>query len=247
MQRALVFTFLALIAANAAGHGDEDGGFVVQTVVPDGAAAVAGVEVGDSILRIGEQAMKRQADLNEVLGAHGPGDTVPLVVGRDGEELELELTFHERADGGPSIGVSVSIVGAGSPNGEAFAGPTLTREECVVWADDRYEVVARARALGPDFEADAKALRSCLASNIQGMPSPMPVGWCDNALKIHCSGLDLLGEIAESQVESCQELLGEKLSSCAGQKVFDRYSREGQLSDRAACVAARDSCSGNQP
>ena len=117
----------------------------------------------------------------------------------------------------------------------------------MVWADDRYDVVAQAQELGPDFEADAEALRSCLASNIQEMPSPMPVGWCDNALKIHCSGLDLLAEIAESQVESCQELLGEKLSSCAGQKVFDRYSQEGQLSDRAACVAARESCSRNQP
>jgi len=46
-------------------------------------------------------------------------------------------------------------------------------------------------------------------------------------------------------VEGCEELLGEKLSSCAAQKVFDRYSRDGQVSDRAACNSARDSCSEN--
>ena len=244
-QRTLAFTFLVFIAAIAAAHGDADGGFVIKTVVPDGAAAAAGVEVGDKILRVGEQDMETQEDLNEVLGAHGPGDTVPFVVGRDGEELELELTFHERSDGGPSIGVSVTIVGTGAPSGEAVAGPTLTRPECVVWADDRYDVAARARELGPDFEADAKALRACHESDIQGMPSPMPVGWCDNSFKIHCSGVDLLTEIAEVQVEGCEELLGEKLSSCASQKVFDRYSKDGQLSDQAACIAARDSCSGN--
>ena len=38
MQRTLVFTFLVFIAAIAAAHGDADGGFLVKTVVPDGAA-----------------------------------------------------------------------------------------------------------------------------------------------------------------------------------------------------------------
>jgi hypothetical protein len=119
----------------------------------------------------------------------------------------------------------------------------LTREECVVWAADRYDAEALARELGPDFEADAKALSACHARDTQGMPNPMPVGWCDNSYKIHCSGLDVLTEIAEGQVESCEELLGEKLSSCAAQRVFDRYSQDGELSGRAECVAARDACS----
>ena len=35
----------------------------------------------------------------------------------------------------------------------------------------------------------------------------------------------------------------EKPSSCASQKVFDHYMRDGEASDEAACRAAYDSCS----
>ncbi|MCZ6508892.1 MAG: PDZ domain-containing protein, partial [Acidobacteria bacterium] len=185
--RALASTFLFLFATIAAAHGAHDGNFIVRMVVPNGAAAAAGLEVGDSILQIGEQAMETQADLDQVLDTHGAGDTVPLVVERSGEKLDLQLTFQERPGGGPSIGVSVAITSRGNGSGEAFSGPTLTRDECVAWVDDRYRVETRVRELGLGFEADAKTLRSCLESNIQGMPSPMPVGWCDNAFKIHCS------------------------------------------------------------
>lgn len=249
--RSLVPLFLLLLTSSASlatAPGDQSTNFIVQSVVADSAAAAAGIEEGDQILRIGEQAMERSGDLEQVLDTHGPGDTVPVLIRRNGEEIGLRLTFHERPGGGPSIGVSVAILGKGIREGKAFSGPTLTREECVVWVEDRYRVETRVRELdlGPEFEQDAKTLRSCLESNIQGMPSPMPVGWCDNAFKIHCSGLGLLTEIAEAQVESCEELLEEKLSSCAAQKVFDRYSKDGQVSDRAACSAARDSCSESQ-
>jgi membrane-associated protease RseP (regulator of RpoE activity) len=241
--KALMHTALFFTAIVAAAHGGQGGNFLVQLVVPDSAASAAGLQKGDSILQIGEQPMKTQADLDKVLDTHGPGDTVPLLVERGGEKLDLELTFHERPGGGPSIGVSVSIVGEGGGSGKAFSGPTLTREECVAWIDNRYHIATRASELGKDFLADAKALVSCHKSNIQGMPSPMPVGWCDNAFKIHCSAVGLLTEIGEAQVEGCEKMLGEKLSSCASQKVFDRYSKDGQVSDRAACSAAQDSCS----
>jgi hypothetical protein len=240
-RRSLALAVLVFSATLASAHGE--GGFVVQSVVSGSAAAAAGLEVDDSILRIGGREMKTQGDLNHVLGTHAAGDTVPVVVERGGEELDLELTFGARSDGGPSIGISIAVGGGGGAKGPVVAGPTLTREECVVWAAERYDAESLARQLGPDFEADAKALSACHASDTQGMPDPMPVGWCDNSYKIHCSGLDVLTEIAESQVDSCEELLGESLSSCAAQRVFDRYSQDGELSDRAECVAARDACS----
>jgi len=246
IARVLIPAGLLLVAATAAAHDGQKVNFVVESVVPDGAAANAGLEVDDSILRIGGQALEAQADLKGALDAHRPGDTVPIVVDRGGEELTLELTFLEGPTGGASLGISVAIAGQGTGPGDAFSGPTLTRDECVIWVDETYSIEARVRELDLGFEEDAKRLLSCLESDIQGMPSPMPVGWCDNAFKIHCSGLGLLTEVGEGQVEGCEELLGETLSSCAAQKVFDRYSENGQVSDRAACIAARDACSEDQ-
>lgn len=101
------------------------------------------------------------------------------------------------------------------------------------------------RDLGLELEGGPQAtreLRACLAKDIQGMPSPMPRGWCDNAFKVHCSGLDVLTEIGEAQIERCGQLLGAPLDGCASQKVYDRYTRDGEASDEAACRAAQDAC-----
>ncbi len=227
------------VAAHPGNHGGS-GSVVVQSVHPGSAAAAAGLEADDRLLRLAGQEIASHDDLKRAMAAHRPGDTVPLAVERGGETVELELTFGERPGGGVSIGVSLAIMGAGP---ELAPGEGLTRAECLTWVDDTYRLDAMMRDLGLEMADDAKALRACLKDNVQGMPSPMPTGWCDNALKVHCSGLDLLTEIGEAQVDRCAERLGERLDSCTSQRVFDRYMLEGQASDEAACRAALASCS----
>ncbi len=236
-----IATFAATHVGAHAGHAGGEGNVVVQSVHPDSPAAAAGLEAEDRLLRLAGREIKSHEDLKKAMAAHRPGDTVPLAVERGGEAVELELTFGERPGGGVSIGVSLAIMGTDA--GDLAPGEGLTREECVAWVDDTYRMGAMTRDLGLELAEDASALRACLERNIQGMRSPMPTGWCDNALKVHCSGLDLLTEIGEAQVARCAELLGEPLDSCADQKVFDRYMLGGEASDEAACRAARQACS----
>jgi hypothetical protein len=233
----------ALVAAPAAHGGDHAGGsgsIVVQSIHPGSPAAAAGLEAGDRLLQLDGQEIGSHDDLKRILAARQPGDTVPLTVGRNAGTVELDLTFGERPDGGASIGVSLAVMGTDAGTAAAVG---LTREECLAWVGETYRIDAMLRELGLGLEEDAQTLSACLESDLQRMRSPMPTGWCDNAFKIHCSGLDLLTEIGETLVERCAELLGEPLGSCASQKVFDRYARDGEASDEAACRAARNACS----
>ena len=66
------------------------------SVEPGTAAAIAGLEVGDDIVSIAGQEITLWEDLGAEV-APNPGDTIPIVVLRDGETLELEATLGTRA------------------------------------------------------------------------------------------------------------------------------------------------------
>ncbi len=247
------FTLLAALAAAmlftpslAVAHGDGEGSVVVRTVNTGSPAATAGLEVGDILLRFDDREIKTQRDLERALASYQPGDRTLLTVVRDGETLVLPLVFGERSGGGVSVGVSLAITSMEGGGPDLAPGEGLTRDQCLTWVNKTYRVDSMIADLGLDLQSDAETLRTCIEGNVLGMPSPMPVRYCDNAFKVHCSGIGLLTEIGEAQVERCEEWLGEKLSSCAAQVVFDRYSRDGKGSDKAACRAARSACSDAQ-
>jgi membrane-associated protease RseP (regulator of RpoE activity) len=94
-----------------------DGGGV-EAVLPGGAAAAAGLRAGDRIVAIAGQPLATRTDLRRVIDGHKPGDTVPLVVERNGEAVTLRLTFGARADGGAALGVALRHEeAAGAPVG----------------------------------------------------------------------------------------------------------------------------------
>lgn len=78
---------------------DEDTGVLVAKVVEDSPAAAAGVAVGDILTAVDGQPVRRPVDLRRAVGKHGAGDTVPVVVWRDGRRLELGVTLAEREAG----------------------------------------------------------------------------------------------------------------------------------------------------
>ena len=70
-------------------------GAYVYTVVPGGAAEMAGIMSGDIITGLGERKVTSISDLLEFKRKYSAGDTVVITVYRKGEEMNIELTFSE--------------------------------------------------------------------------------------------------------------------------------------------------------
>lgn len=73
-------------------------GVVVESVMPDGPAAKAGLAAHDIITRVGEQAVGNPMDLSKAVSALKPGEAVKLGRIHKGEPGELEVTLGERPD-----------------------------------------------------------------------------------------------------------------------------------------------------
>jgi S1-C subfamily serine protease/photosystem II stability/assembly factor-like uncharacterized protein len=82
---------------------DDPAGFKVTQVTPEGTAEKAGVKVGDIIKSLDKKDVKSQRELFELLREHKVGDKVKVIVLRDKETKELELTVPPRG-GGPGQG-----------------------------------------------------------------------------------------------------------------------------------------------
>ena len=112
--------FLGIAAA-----GQDEGGIRVGGVSPGGGAAKAGIQVEDVIVAIDEESLlgddRPLEVLRSVLEDVDPGETVQLIVLRDGVELRFDVT-------------TTQDVVAGSPHRLRFSVPvgrTVTR-----WSDD---------------------------------------------------------------------------------------------------------------
>jgi serine protease Do len=69
------------------------GGGLVAKVVPDSAAAQAGIKVGDVILKFNGAPIADAGQLSQRVGAATPGDKVPLEIWRDGKAMTLTATI----------------------------------------------------------------------------------------------------------------------------------------------------------
>ena len=70
-------------------------GAYVTEVTANGAGSRAGLQVGDIITRIDDTDITSREDLLEAKMEYSAGDTVRLVVYRNGEYLTLSLTFDD--------------------------------------------------------------------------------------------------------------------------------------------------------
>lgn len=64
---------------------------VVQSVVPHGPAARAGLRKGDQVRKVGEAATASLADLRGVLKTHKPGDRLPMELTRAGRDMTVTI------------------------------------------------------------------------------------------------------------------------------------------------------------
>ncbi len=241
MKSVLVIALLSVPTLSAA-HGTSAEGIIrVESVVSGSPAEAAGIQTGDHFVTLDGREVATHAALKEVMEAHRPGDTVPLIVRRDGEMVDLKLTFGERPGGGVSIGVSLVLGmghGDGAGGGEGTAG-------CLEWIDKTYRIDSMMRDLDLDLSDDYETIRACVGRDTSMMSEANAIRYCDNIFKVHCSGIDLVAEIGEAQVQQCEKQLRESLGlnpkkykgwrTCAEQSVFERYSKAGEAIDEAAC------------
>jgi serine protease Do len=75
----------------------DEGAFVTE-VVPGSAAADAGLQAGDVIIEMDGDEITESNQVREHILDKEPGDTVELVILRDGEEQTVEATLGERGD-----------------------------------------------------------------------------------------------------------------------------------------------------
>ncbi|MET0904348.1 MAG: RIP metalloprotease [Acidimicrobiales bacterium] len=105
LLQAFVLLFVAFTLVGVPGNsplaprlgGDEpdETAWTVGSVSEDSAAALAGLEVGDDILTIGGEPVSVWEDVGDQVAPY-PGEAVPIVVLRDGEEVQLDATLGSR-------------------------------------------------------------------------------------------------------------------------------------------------------
>lgn len=71
----------------------ENEGAILEQVIEDGAAARAGLLVGDVITRLNDTVIRSQAELRSVLTSIDPGAVVTATLRRDGDELTKTVTL----------------------------------------------------------------------------------------------------------------------------------------------------------
>ncbi len=73
-------------------------GVKLQEVKPDSAAAAAGLQVGDVILRVNDRPISGMLELRSALTGIAPGTRLPIILRRGEEQLAVELVLGNRPD-----------------------------------------------------------------------------------------------------------------------------------------------------
>ncbi|WP_246477450.1 S1C family serine protease [Actinokineospora xionganensis] len=69
-------------------------GAQVVNVTEGGAASRAGIAEGDVIRKLGDRQVRNAAELTVAVRSHQPGQTVPVVLARQGQELTIQVTLQ---------------------------------------------------------------------------------------------------------------------------------------------------------
>jgi serine protease Do len=99
---------------------DQNGTLIVY-VFPGNPADLAGLRVGDVVLRVGEVPIEEPDDLNREIGLLAAGTAVDLVVLRDGGQLTLTATLGER----PNEAELATYEGSAPESEESETSPEL--------------------------------------------------------------------------------------------------------------------------
>ncbi len=123
----------AIMGIGSEGEDGKEGspGAILTTITPDGPAATAGIQAGDRVVKMNDEAVKTYADLIEIINDSRGGDQVTVTVvrttgegeARKDEEKAVALTYGRREAGGFPGG------GSGLPNAGRLNGQIENRQD----------------------------------------------------------------------------------------------------------------------
>jgi S1-C subfamily serine protease len=93
------------------------GPVTIARVDRGGPAATSGLQAGDELRKIGGTSIERPLDVERALLGRGVGQKVPVVVARDGVEVELDLAVADRTGRSATIAASSPTTPTGPANG----------------------------------------------------------------------------------------------------------------------------------
>lgn len=95
VKRGYIGVSIAPVTEEVANDNDLEkiSGAWVREVMEVGAAAKAGLQKGDIIIKVNEKRIESVPELQEIIGLHRPGDEVTLTIVRDGETLHKKVVL----------------------------------------------------------------------------------------------------------------------------------------------------------
>ena len=124
-----------------------DGGVKISEVMPDTAAAKAGLKANDVVLSMGGQVVKDVSNFIESVGQHKPGDEVTLRIKRGDVEKELKAILGKRPPEPSRADIQNTMGGKLSTRRAGF--PTLLQHDTVLKPEE---------CGGPVLDLDGKAV-----------------------------------------------------------------------------------------
>ncbi len=114
VQRALLGVTIGDIDAGKAKELDLDKveGVFVGGVTDNGAAREAGIKQGDVIISVGGDNVKTSAELQEKISQYRPGDNVKIVVIRDHDRKQFDVTLRNRHGDTQVVRDNITVLGA---------------------------------------------------------------------------------------------------------------------------------------
>lgn len=87
-------------------------GIYVGSATDNGAAKEAGIKEGDVIIKVGNKDVKNSAELQETVSQYRPGDDVKIIVIRDNEKKQFNVTLRNRHGDTQIVRDNISVLGA---------------------------------------------------------------------------------------------------------------------------------------
>jgi serine protease Do len=138
--------------ARAFGIDDEEGAVVVS-VDARSPASVAGLAAGDVILRFGEEPVGGPRELSRLVADVAPSTQVPVIIRRDGEDMQIDVTIGLRDTAKPP-GTGATPEPEDAMLGLALSPlPEVMQRQLGLDPDTRPAVVQRVEPGGPAAEA----------------------------------------------------------------------------------------------